>query len=245
VSDAAVTLSARAVLAEAWQLYRRLFYRSVAIGAIVFGVVELFEQVLRRASAGAFVLEVVLSIVGVALVQGGLVEIVGRLHDDGDDDRSVGRALRSAGDFAVPLVGVSFATGVGVGLAFLLLVVPGFVLMTRWAVAVPVVMLEDVTAAQALKRSRQIVAGNGWNVFKVVLATLVLTALVGIPFAAAARSAGPLGLWIALTISSALTAPFAAHALTVVYYRLVLPDRPVVLARGRRWQSIWDEERAS
>jgi len=241
VADAAVTLSARAVLAEAWRLYRRLFYRSVAIGAIVFGVVELVDQILRRASAGAVLLELVLSIVGIALVQGGLVEIVGRLHDDGDDERSVGRALRGAGDLAGPLIGVSLATGLGVGLAFMLLVVPGFVLMTRWAVAVPVVMLEGATAEEALRRSRAIVAGHGWSVFRVVLANLVLTGLVALPFVAAGRSAGPLGLWLALTISSGLTAPFAAHALTVVYYRLVQPERPVVLGPGRRWHSIREE----
>jgi hypothetical protein len=34
----------------------------------------------------------------------------------------------------------------------------------------------------------------------------------------------------------------AAHALTVAYYTLVDPGRPVVLERGQRWQSIWDDE---
>jgi hypothetical protein len=38
----------------------------------------------------------------------------------------------------------------------------------------------------------------------------------------------PLGLWASLTVASALTTPFAAHALNVVYYRIVDPGRPVL-----------------
>src|SRR5438874_2582101 len=42
--------------------------------------------------------------------------------------------------------------------------------------------------------------------------------------------AGPLGLWAALTLAATLTTPFAAHALNVVYYRIVDPGRPVLQA---------------
>jgi hypothetical protein len=39
-----------------------------------------------------------------------------------------------------------------------------------------------------------------------------------------------LGLWPALTLASALTTPFAAHALNVVYYRIVDPGKPLLHA---------------
>ena len=91
----------------------------------------------------------------------------------------------------------------------------------------------------ALRRSRQIVAGNGWNVFKILFACGVLNFLVLIPFTLAAAGTGPFFQWIAATLASALTAPYAAHALTVVYYTLLEPGRPVALEPGRRWESVW------
>jgi hypothetical protein len=70
----------------------------------------------------------------------------------------------------------------------------------------------------------------------------VLTGLVQISFTLAAAGAGPFGWWLAATAASALTAPYAAHALTVAYYTLVEPGSPVVLEPGHRWRSIWDED---
>lgn len=239
-----VELDASAVLKEAWRLYRRLFARSVLMGAGVLGAIQFVEAVARTGRTGFAVpvLVLVLTVAGVALVQGGLVEIVRGLHADGDDDASVTEALGRASGSPWKLVRVSLLTAVGVGLGCLLLVVPGFVLMTRWAVAVPAAMLEQGNARDALRRSRDIVRGNGWNVFKVLLAIGLLTGVVEIPFALAAAGSGPFGWWLATTIASALTAPYAAHALTVVYYALVQPGRPVVLESGQRWQSVWDEQ---
>jgi hypothetical protein len=210
----------------------------------VFGVLDFLNALFRSGHAGLLVglLSVVLTIAGVALLQGGLVEIVRGLHADGDDDATALDALGRAGDRLGKLVAVSLLVGLGVGLGFLLLVVPGVVLTTRWAVAVPAAMLEDGTARAAMKRSRAIVAGNGWAVFKVLFAVGVLTAIVTIPFTLVGLGSGLLGWWIAATLGSALTAPYAAHALTVVYYALVQPERPVVLEPGQQWESIWAEE---
>jgi hypothetical protein len=46
---------------------------------------------------------------------------------------------------------------------------------------------------------------------------------------------------VGTTLASVLTAPYAAHALTVVYYTLVQPEQPVVLEPRRRRQSVWAE----
>jgi hypothetical protein len=251
MSDFAVTrrvehvqLEANAVLGEAWRLYRRLFARSVVLGAIVFGVLGLIELFGRSSKAGAAVglLSLGFTIGGVALLQGGLVEIVRGLHVDGDDEAGAGELLGRAGGRLGKLVCVSLLTAIGCALGALLLVVPALVLMTRWAVAVPVAMLEEGNARGALRRSREIVAGNGWPVFRVLLAVGLLTFLVEIPFLLVASGAGLFGWWVATTLASALTAPYAAHALTVVYYGLVQPGRPVVLPPGQRWQSVWQEQ---
>jgi hypothetical protein len=239
-----VELDANAVLKEAWRLYKRLFTRSVLMGAVVLGVMHLF-QALAGSSGSAFVpvLGLVLSVAGIALLQGGLVEIVRGLHTDGDDEASIPEVLARASGKIWKLVWLSIMSALGIGLGFLLFVVPGFVLMTRWAVSVPVAMLEEGSARDALRRSREIVSGNGWSVFKVLFAVGALTALVQIPFGLAAAGAGPFNWWLASTLASALTAPYAAHALIVVYYGLLQPGRPVVLDPGQRWQSVWEEQK--
>jgi len=251
MSDFAVTrpvqrveLDAGAALKEAWRLYRRLFVRSVVMGAVVLGAMNLIEALAGRNATLLPLLGLALSVAGIALLQGGLVEIVRGLHVDGDDDAALTEVLGRAGSRIWKLVSVSVLTALGVGVGFLLLVVPAFLLMTRWAVAVPVAMLEPGTARDAMRRSREIVRGNGWSVFKVLFAISLITVVVEIPFALAAAGSGPFGWWLATTIAAALTAPYAAHALTVVYYALVEPGRPVALEPGRRWRSAWDEEDA-
>ena len=237
-------LDANAVLKEAWRLYKRLFTRSLIMGAVVFGLLNIVNELVRSGQAGVRVglVSIVVTIAGTALLQGGLVEIVRGLHVDGDDEATAFDALERASGRLGKLVAVSVLVGLGVGLGVLLLVIPGLVLATRWAVAVPVAMLEKGTARGAMKRSRAIVAGNGWNVFKVLFAVGLLTGIVSLPFTLIGLHQGPFGWWIAATLGSVLTAPFTAHALTVVYYALVQPERPVVLEPRQQWPSIWDDE---
>lgn len=239
-----VELDPNAVLKEAWLLYKRLFFRAVLMGAAVFGVIH-FVQALAgsgRSGLALTLLALMLSIGGVALVQGGLVEIVRGLHDDGDDDVSVFEALSRASGRVLKLVCVSFLVGLGVALGTLLLVIPGMIFAVRCAVAVPVAMLEDGNARAALRRSRALLAGNGWSVCKVLFAVGVLNLVVVLPLTMVAQGHGQFGIWVATTLASALTAPYAAHALTVIYYALVQPGRPVVLEPGRRWESVWAAE---
>jgi hypothetical protein len=251
VSDLAVTrtvepveLSASATLRQAWLLYRRLFVRSLVLGAVVSGAVHLLDALVRSGRTGALIplATLVLTVAGLALLQGGLVEIVRGLHVDGDDDPSLTEVVGRAAGRTLKLVRVSVLASLGIGVGVLLLVVPGLVLATRWAVAVPVGMIEQGTARDALRRSREIVRGNGWSVFKVLLGASLLQVLVTIPFTLAAAGAGPFGWWVAVTLGSALAAPYAAHALTIVYYVLVEPARPVALEAGQRWQSIWEPD---
>jgi hypothetical protein len=239
-----VELDANAVLKQAWRLYKRLFFRSVLMGAAVFGVIH-FVQALAgsgRSGIALTLLALTLSIGGVALVQGGLVEIVRGLHDDGDDDVSVVEALSRASGRVLKLVSVSFLVGLGIALASLLLVIPGLIVAIRWAVAVPAAMLEDGNARDALRRSRALLAGNGWSVFKVIFAVGAVNLVVVLPLTIAAHGHGQVAIWAATTLGSALTAPYAAHALTVIYYALVQPGRPVVLDPGKRWESVWAAE---
>ncbi len=64
-------------------------------------------------------------------------------------------------------VSVLFAIGVGIG--FVLIIIPGLFLMTIWAVVAPVTVLERPGIFEAFGCSRELVRGNGWNVFGVIV----------------------------------------------------------------------------
>src|SRR5579884_3754516 len=111
---ARVELGAGAVLKETWRLYKRLFVRSLVLGLVVFGTVRLVDGLSRTGHGSAVaamgLLSIVLSFAGVALLEGGLVEIVRGLHDDGDADESFGGVMQNAGGRLGKLVAVSLLT---------------------------------------------------------------------------------------------------------------------------------------
>jgi hypothetical protein len=79
-----------------------------------------------------------------------------------------------------------------------------------------------------MRRSAELVKGHAWQVFAVFVS--VTAGALGASFLLERLLAGPLGPWAALTLAATLTTPLAAHALNVVYYRIVDPGRPILQA---------------
>jgi hypothetical protein len=212
-------LSVTGVLRDAARIYQALFWRTMVVAVLVFAVVCFAETV------GPWPV-VLLSVVGTCVVQGALIEAV-----DMERERrsgSIGSLFRTAWKRAGALLGVSLLTGIGVGVGLFLLVVPGLILFTRWSLAVPAVMLEGRSPRDAMRRSGELVKGHGRQVFAVFM--IVTAGAFGASFVLERLLERPLGLWAALTVAATLTTPFAAHALNVVYYRVVDPGRPVLQA---------------
>jgi hypothetical protein len=67
------------------------------------------------------------------------------------------------------LIAVDLIVAAGTALGLLLLVVPGLIFLTWFALAGPIIELEGTKVRAALKRSRQLVRGNFWAVLLVVL----------------------------------------------------------------------------
>jgi hypothetical protein len=147
----------------------------------------------------------------------------------------------------LPLLGLSLLVGVGLGLGFLLLVVPGVILWTRWSVAVPALVLEGRGVTGSMRRSWELVGGRGWAVWRLFLRVAFLTGLtqIALVLATTPLSGGhPTRLVAFLTgfAASALTTPFGAHALNATYYRLAEPERPVIADEPREgWRTVWQE----
>src|SRR5258708_38785827 len=81
--------------------------------------------------------------------------------------RIAGKALR--------VVYVSFLVGLIVGLGFLLCIVPGIYWLGKYGIAIPAVVLEDITGGEALERSSSLTQGAVGRVIVGSLLTGVFT----------------------------------------------------------------------
>lgn len=86
----------------------------------------------------------------------------------------IGDSLAAALRVVVPLVGLIVLWALGVGLGFLLLIVPGIILMTMWAVAVPSLVVERVGIIGAFRRSAELTKGSRWKIFGLLLVLAVV-----------------------------------------------------------------------
>ncbi len=164
---------------------------------------------------------VAVSVIAATLYQGMVVTLVGDVQD-GKRDYSVGDLVDSAKHVILPLIGAGLLAGIGISIGFVLLVVPGLILLTIWAVIAPVIVLERVGVMASFGRSRELVRGNGWRVFGVIVSVFVIVAVARIVLGAIAVGIDDSLLARILFdwIGSSLTAPISAIVAAVIYFHL-------------------------
>jgi hypothetical protein len=200
--------------------------------AVVFAITGVLSVLLVAASSGLGVVALLLSLVATTLFTGMVVELVSDVQD-GKRDASAGQLLRAVTPVIGQLILVGIVAGIGIVVGFILIIIPGLILITIWSVAAPVVVLERPGGVRALGRSRALVRGNGWNVFAVILLLVILVGVVGSGIELAGDAAGTgVGL-VVRVIVGILTAPISALAAAVLYFDLRkahggggVPDEP-------------------
>ena len=153
------------------------------------------------------------------LYQGMVVELVQDVQD-GRRDHSVGQLLRSVDPVFWPLVGVSILFGIGVAIGFVLVIVPGLILLVIWSVVAPVTVLERPGVFAAFRRSRELVRGNGWNVFGVIVIVFVIVFVISIAVGIAGSGLGSVGRALLQWAVNSAIAPVAALSASVLYFAL-------------------------
>lgn len=146
--------------------------------------------------------------------------------------RSVGEALKLALRLWPTALLAVFLAGVPVSVGLLLLVVPGLYLAGRLALALPLVIDAGAGPVEAVRRSWDMTAGNGWRIIAFALlwtlwfvALSVLAAGVGSAIASVATVAGAamVGHVLASTLGGLISAVFTvfqAVGLATVYAHL-------------------------
>jgi hypothetical protein len=187
--------------------------------AVVFVFTGVLSTVLTRADSGLRLVALLISLVATTLFTGMVVELVADVQD-GRRDSSPGQLLRAVTPVLGHLLLVAIVAAFLVLLGFILLIVPGLILITLWSVAAPVVVLERPPGLAALGRSRELVRGNGWQVFGVIIVLDVLVAVVAGAIEAGAETAGTGAGIVVTVVVGILTAPISALAAAVLYFDL-------------------------
>jgi hypothetical protein len=184
----------------------------------------LVVAILNGIADSSLFLLLVASVVGIAagtLYQGMVVNLV-RDVQDGRRDFSAGELLSSATPFILPLIGAGILAGIAIGIGLIILIVPGLILLTIWAVIAPAIVVEKSPVMASFGRSRELVRGNGWQVFGAIVVAFLIVIIGGIVFTAIAASIadGPLLRIVFSALASTITAPISALVAAVIYFRL-------------------------
>lgn len=218
-------MSSSAIVGRAFELYKRHWQHFLVI-ALGFYVVLSVVTALLAAALGLLgvLVGAVVSLVGVFWLQGALTEAVSDVRD-GRVDLSVGETFRRVQPLLGALLGAGLLAGLGILVGFLLLVIPGFVLLTWWIAVIPVVVLERRGVLESFGRSRELVRGHGWSVFGVIALTLLIVLVanffiglvIGLAFSWAPDAVRS---FVGNVVGGSLTAPLGALAWTLTYFGL-------------------------
>lgn len=236
-------LSTGELLDRTFSLYRSHFGLFIAIFAIPHLVVLAFQLVgvsmqtpgtdISRAlmtsiwSLGAVFLTVIFS----AASQAATVVAVSNVHLD--RPASVADSFTRVKGEIAGVIGMSMLVGLGVGVGFIALIVPGILLALMWSLAVPVKVLENKGATDAMSRSSDLTKGDRGRIFVIWLLFFVMGIGISlllqwpIEIAAGVSTRGALqrspAIWqvaslVATFVSECLVGPLGTIAFSLVYY---------------------------
>lgn len=147
-----------------------------------------------------------------ALTKGAAGSVLGRTVDVKE---SYGYALSRLWG----LIGLAILVGLVVGFGFLLLIIPGIIFLVFLAVATPSFVVERLGVTAAMSRSWNLVKGNWWHVFGVIVVTYILIWVVSAVLGAIGGTS-LIGIWLTSAIAQIITAPFMALVGILLYVDL-------------------------
>jgi len=130
----------------------------------------------------------------------------------------------------LPLLGLGILKSIGIGIGIVLLVVPGLMLMTIWAVTNQVRVIEGVAVIDSFERSAVLTRGHRWPIFG--LAVLLFVVIGGVTWiagevaltmfrgAGGVATAGIYVIGLVTGLFQTAAATVAAVGMTVLYNEL-------------------------
>ena len=201
-------------------MYRRFAAHFLLIAFVLYLVSAVLAALLSLVGIGGGLAGGVVNLFFMFLLQAALVKAVQDVRD-GRVDLTFSETVRAALPFLLPVAGASILAAIGITIGFILIIVPGLILLTFWSLIVPSIVLGGSPAMGSFGRSWRTVRGYAWHVFGtyvlvflIYLAFEVVLSLIFSVLPGAGRG------FIASVVSGTLVAPFLAIVVSLIYYRL-------------------------
>ena len=208
------------VLGEAWGFYRRFAAHFLLIAFVIYVGAAIVAALLGLAGGIGLFLGWIINLIAAFLVQAALVKAVQDVRD-GRVDLNLGETVSAVLPYLLPVAAASILAGIGISIGFILIIVPGLVLLTFWSLIVPSIVIGGAGVFGSFGKSWRTVRGYAWHVFGtyvlVFLILIVFDIVLGLILLAlpiVARN------FISNVVSGTLVAPFLALVVTLIYYRL-------------------------
>ena len=114
---------------------------------------------------------------------------------------------------------VSILVGLVVAVGFILLVIPGIIFLVFLSVAIPVLIVEGRRGTEAMGRSWNLVKGNFWHAFGVIVVAALIVGIISGVIGAIGGDNWAVR-WIFTAIAQILTVPFASLVSVLLYLDL-------------------------
>ena len=207
------------VISKAFSLYGAQAGTLLPVAFALFLIVGVLQGVL---TGPLILIGTLASVVAGTLYQGMVVRLVEDVQD-GRRDWSAGELLKSVTSVIVPLILAGLLVGLMFVVGIILLIVPGLLVLTFFAVTGPAIVVERLGVIEGLKRSRELVKGHAWQVFGVVIVAFLIVFVVNLIFGVIAGVAGNDDVVVrivATVVASTITAPISALVGAVLYFAL-------------------------
>jgi uncharacterized membrane protein len=125
------------------------------------------------------------------------------------------------------IIGISILVFLGLAIGFALLVIPGGIMALRWAVTLPVCMVEGKGPLASMRRSAELTKGHRWKLFGIgvlIYVVAITTALVRVLVVGLLAGSGILGgLGLAVPGGIIITAIISLilSAIVIAYFNVV------------------------
>ncbi len=169
-----------------------------------------------------------LGFIGLNMLQAALIH--GTVADLNGRRANFGECLSTGLRFLLPVIGISILTGVAVAIGFILLIVPGVLLLLAWCVNIPVVVTEREDVFAAFGRSWDLTRGHRLQIFGLAVVYVLVVWIMdaaGIAVTGGlnlANLASPVGFngieWAVLTLLNVAQSLVGATGLAAIYYEL-------------------------
>ena len=170
---------------------------------------------------GAFI-GVIINLIAAFLVQAALVKAVQDVRD-GRADLDLGETVRAALPFVATVAVASILASIGIAIGFVLIIVPGLILLTFWSLIVPSIVIGGEGITGSFSKSWRTVRGYAWHVFGTYVLVFLILIVFGIVLGLILLALPLLARsFISSIVSGTLVAPFLALVVTLVYYRLTV-----------------------